>query len=123
MANRGTQLDLQDIEADAGLAFYDFDTSGFIESNNIAKKTILKYKNIHHVGHSLGGSKALQNAQRLGGRATVFNPGSGALGTNAGAQKVYTAEGDIIANRIYGTNITRVPGSEHSLDQYEPLFE
>ena len=122
VANRGTR-DLQDLKADAGLAFYNFDTTGFIEARDVAKKAQDKYTNVHHVGHSLGGSKALRNAQEIGGRATVFNPGTGALGTNAGAQKVYTAEGDIVADRIYGTNITKVPGVEHSLDQYEPLFQ
>jgi hypothetical protein len=124
VANRGTKLtDLQDLQADAGLAFYDFETPGFLESQSITKRAIGKYKNVLHTGHSLGGSKALRNSQNLGGRAVVFNPGSSAFGTNAGENKVYTAQDDIIANRVYGTNITKVKGAEHSLSQYENLFQ
>ena len=124
VANRGTKVtDLQDIQADAGLAFYDFNTPGFLESASVAKKAAAKYTNIVHTGHSLGGSKALRNSMNLGGKAVVFNPGSSAFGTNAGAQKVYTAEGDIIANRVFGSNVTKVKGSEHSLSQYESLFK
>ena len=124
VANRGTKVtDLQDIQADAGLAFYDFNTPGFLESKSIAKRATAKYTNVLHTGHSLGGSKALRNALGVGGRAVVFNPGSGAFGTNAGSQKVYTSEGDLVANRVYGSNVTKVKGSDHSLNQYINMFQ
>ena len=124
LANRGTVVtDFQDLQADAGIAFGDYNTRGFVESYSVAQKVKSKHKNVHHTGHSLGGTKALRNANRMGGRATVFNPGTSALGFDAGDQKVYTSAKDIIANRVWGTNVTRHNSAEHTLAQYDSMFQ
>ena len=124
LANRGTVItDFQDLQADAGIAFGDYDSRGFQESYSVAKRVKAKYKNVHHTGHSLGGTKAIRNSQRMGDRATVFNPGTSALGLNAGDKKVYTSSGDIISNRVLGTNVTRTPSKQHTLSQYDAMFQ
>ena len=124
VAYRGTQLsDFEDLSDDLGIATANYNTSGFKSGRDIADAARKKYNRpIHHTGHSLGGTKALTNARRYEETATAFNPGSSPIGLNAGDNSVYLSRGDVITGRLRGTNITEVPGSTHSLSQYESMF-
>ena len=125
VAYRGTQLnDLQDLSDDLGIATANYNTSGFKSGREIADAARKKYNSpIHHAGHSLGGTKALTNARYYGETATAFNPGSSPIGLNAGDNSVYISRGDVITGRLRGSNITEVPGSTHTISQYESMFE
>lgn len=107
VAYRGTSK-FKDLAPDLDIALgkrkhRDFDSA--IETANRAKT---KYGNAKLVGHSLGGTKAIHVAERLGLEAEVYNPGSSPFKpTVINNQKitVYKNPFDIISSGIKGKSV------------------
>ena len=126
---KGTSpFSLKDLRADRDIAVgRQRRNREFRSASDTAKKAKEKYKNkIITTGHSLGGTKAIESANDIGGRAIAFNPGTGITGLNTGSHKVYVHEKDLIASRAKGSNITKVQGGSvftplksHSIDTFD----
>ena len=103
----------------------------FKAASDTAKRAKEKYRNkIITTGHSLGGTKAIESANDVGGRAIAFNPGTGLRGLDTGSHKVYIHEKDLIASRVKGSNVTKVKGGSrftpiksHSIDTFEDTIQ
>ena len=103
----------------------------FTKASDTAKKAKDKYGNkIITTGHSLGGTKAIESANDVGGKAVAFNPGTGVFGLKTGDHKVYINEKDKIASRVRGNNVTKIRGGSkyayaqnHSINTFENTFE
>lgn len=121
VAYRGTQ-DIADIDADATIALGTQRFSPeFKKAFKIAQRAKEKYGVVYTTGHSLGGTKALESANLIGGKAIVFNPGTGFFKYDAGDNRVYVKRQDPISVRIKGSNIDWSDGG-HSLNEYEDRF-
>lgn len=129
---KGTNpLHISDLKADIAIG------TGTQKSNPEFQKAFLtakqakeKYKNqIITTGHSLGGTKAIEAANAINAQSVAFNPGTGIKGLETSKHKVYVNEGDIIAARTKGTNVTKVKGTvltplkSHSLNSFENTFQ
>lgn len=123
VAYKGTNpLSLIDLDADAAIAIGTHrKNQEFKEASRIAKRAKQKYKNITTTGHSLGGTKAIESANDVGGKAIVFNPGTGLRKLKTGGHKVYQNEDDFISQRVEGSNIVKSRGG-HSLNSFENKF-
>lgn len=118
---RGT-TDWEDLVPDAQLAFGNYEGSEFKKAYDDFDKVKNKYgEGFIVTGHSLGGTKAIQAADRRGGRAIAFNPGTGIFGLATKGHKTFVNSGDSISTRAYGDAIVFTPGG-HSLNNYEKLF-
>jgi hypothetical protein len=121
LAYRGT-TDWEDYVPDAQLAFGNYDGEEFKKAYADYGRVKEKYGDGFIVtGHSLGGTKAIQAANRGGGRAIAFNPGSGVFGLDTKGHKTFVNSGDSISSRAYGQAVVITPGG-HSLNNYEKLF-
>ena len=123
VAYKGTNpLNRDDLDADAAIAIGTHrNHRQFKEASDIATRAKGKYKNITTTGHSLGGTKAIESANDVGGRAIVFNPGTGLWKLKTGDHKVYHNTDDFISQRLDGKNIKKSRGG-HSLDSFENKF-
>lgn len=129
---KGTNpLSFIDLDADAAIGIGTHRRNPqFRYASDTAKKAKEKYKNkIITTGHSLGGTKAIESANDVGGRAVAFNPGTGLFGLDTGSHKVYIHEKDKIASRVKGRNVTTIRGgsifkplSNHSINTFEDTF-
>lgn len=129
---KGTNpLSLIDLDADAAIGLGTHrQNQEFTKASETAKKAKQKYKNkIITTGHSLGGTKAIESANDVGGKAVVFNPGTGVFGLNSDSHKVYIHEKDKIASRVKGSNVTKIKGGSyftplknHSINTFEDTF-
>lgn len=115
IAYRGTNWkNLDDLAADAHIAFGSRKHKRFEDAEDIAYRTRMKYKKIKATGHSLGGTQALHVNKKYGIDAVAFNPGSGLFGgyeadnhqrDNA---RIVRNPGDIIARNAVGKNVKHV---------------
>jgi hypothetical protein len=120
---RGTKpTSLVDLQADKAIltGTYNY-TPQFMLAKDLARRAKKKYGNIVFTGHSLGGTKAIEAANATGGRAVVFNPGTGIFPLRTGKHKVYRKSEDIISQRVRGSNV-HVSRGGHSLSEYEQMF-
>jgi len=130
---KGTNpLSLIDLDADAAIGLGTHrQNQEFKKASETAKKAKEKYKNkIITTGHSLGGTKAIESANDIGGKAVAFNPGTGIRGLETGSHKVYIHEKDKIASRVRGSNVTTIRGGSiftplksHSINAFEDTFK
>jgi len=122
VAYKGTGLSITDWDADVTIAMgtqrYNPE---FKKAVSLAKQAKEKYGNVYTTGHSLGGTKAIESANAIGGKAIVFNPGTGLFKLDAGDHKVYVKRQDPISVRIKGSNIDWSDGG-HSLTGFEDRF-
>lgn len=123
VALRGTNLpNLSDLEADKDIFFGTTRTNPqFMQAAYIAKKARQKYGKVTVTGHSLGGTKAIHAANKIGAQAIVFNPGTGINPLFTGNHTVYRKDKDPISSRTRGKNI-RISAGGHSLSDFEPMF-
>lgn len=124
VAYKGTNpLSLIDLDADAAIALGTHrKNQEFTQASSIAKKARDKYKNVTTTGHSLGGTKAIESANDIGGKAIVFNPGTGLRKLKTANHKVYQNSNDIISSRVEGNNVVKSNYGGHSLDSFEDRF-
>lgn len=124
VAYKGTNpLNIVDLDADATIAIGTHKRHDqFKKASELAKGVREKYGNITTTGHSLGGTKAIESANDAGGRAVVFNPGTGVFRLKTGDHKVYVKNQDPISLRVDGANVHKSDGG-HSLDGYKSMFE
>jgi hypothetical protein len=124
VAYKGTNpLNIIDLDADKYIALgIHREHPEFRKASSLAQKVKNKYGNITTTGHSLGGTKAIESADDAGGRAVVFNPGTGVFKLKTGDHKVYVKNQDFISSRVDGMNIIRSDGG-HSLNEYKQMFE
>lgn len=120
---KGTNpLDFSDLDADLNIAFgTQRSNSQFRNASIVAKKAKEKYGNVVTTGHSLGGTKAIESANAIGGKAIVFNPGTGLFKLDTGDHRVYVKRQDPISVRVKGSNIDWSDGG-HTLSGYEDRF-
>ena len=123
VALRGTHLpNLSDLEADKDIVLGTTRTNPqFMQAEYITKKAKQKYGTVLVTGHSLGGTKAIHAANKVGAKAIVFNPGTGINPLFTGNHTVYRKNKDFISARTRGKNI-RVSAGGHSLSDFEPMF-
>lgn len=112
VAYKGTNpLNRDDLDADVAIALgIHRNHRQFKEASDIASRAKGKYKNITTTGHSLGGTKAIESANDVGGRAIVFNPGTGLWNLKTGDHKVYHNTDDFISQRVEGSNVKKIKG-------------
>lgn len=124
VAYKGTNpLNIVDLDADAAIAIgTQRRNPEFKKASSIAQRVKEKYGNVTTTGHSLGGTKAIESANDAGGKAVVFNPGTGLVKLKTGNHKVYGKSQDPISTRIDGNNVVWTDGG-HSLDEYKRMFE
>lgn len=124
VAYKGTNpLNIVDLDADAAIAIGTQRLNPqFVKASDLAKRVREKYGNITTTGHSLGGTKAIESANDAGGKAIVFNPGTGLYGLKTGDHRVYVKNQDPISIRVKGDNVFKSDGG-HSLDGYKRMFE
>jgi len=124
IAYKGTDpTNLTDLDADTAIAV---GTHGnhkeFLKAKDLAKLAKERFgNNVTTTGHSLGGTKAIEAANAIGGKAIVFNPGTGLFKLDTGDHKVYVKRQDPISVRIKGSNIDWSDGG-HSLTGFEDMF-
>ena len=120
VAYKGTDpTNIVDLDADAAIAIgtqrYNPEFKKAVE---LGKRAREKYGVVYTTGHSLGGTKAIESANAIGGKAIVFNPGTGLFKLDAGDHRVYVNRMDPISARVKGSNIDYGAGG-HSLDNFE----
>ena len=93
----------------------------FKKAVSLAQRAKEKYGTVYTTGHSLGGTKAIESANAIGGKAVVFNPGTGLFKLDTGDHRVYVKNQDPISVRVKGSNIDWSNGG-HSLSGYEDRF-
>lgn len=123
IAYKGTDpTNFVDLDADAAIAIgtqrYN---PQFKNAVTIAHRANEKYSSVHTTGHSLGGTKAIESANAIGGKATVFNPGTGLFKLDTGDHRTFVNRMDPISARVRGSNID-YGGGGHSLDNFENRF-
>jgi hypothetical protein len=123
VAYKGTDpTNIVDLDADAAIAIgtqrYNPEFKKAVELGKRAKE---KYGVVYTTGHSLGGTKAIESANAISGKAVVFNPGTGLFNLDVGEHKTYVKKQDPISVRVKGSNIHWSSGG-HSLTGYEEMF-
>jgi len=123
VAYRGTNpTNISDLQADKDIVLNRYNNSQFNLAKIIAKRAKKKYGDLVVTGHSLGGTKAIKAADAVGGRAIVFNPGTGLAPLKTGSHKVYRKDKDVISQRVVGRNVY-VSSGGHSLSGFGDLFK
>ena len=107
VAYRGTSK-LKDLAPDLDIALGKRKHRDFEDAVDIAKRTKDKYGNVKVIGHSLGGTKAIHAAERLGLDAEVYNPGTSPFinkRVDNPAITIYKNPFDIISRGISGKSV------------------
>lgn len=123
VAYKGTDpTNIVDLDADVTIAMgtQRFNPE-FKKAVSLAQRAKEKYGVVHTTGHSLGGTKAIESANAIGGKATVFNPGTGLFKLDTGDHRTFVNRMDPISARVRGSNIDYGAGG-HSLDNFENRF-
>lgn len=112
----------EDFFADLDIIKGKYDGREFQNAYTVYDKTRQKYgDDLLVTGHSLGGTKAIKVADKYGGKAVVFNPGTGLFPLDTGKHTTFVNSGDPISARVKGDSVVITPGG-HSLLNYEDLF-
>ena len=123
IAYKGTDpTNLTDLDADTAIAVGTYKNhKEFLKAKDLAKLAKERFGNVTTTGHSLGGTKAIESANAIGGKAIVFNPGTGLFTLDTGDHRTFVNRMDPISARVRGSNID-YGGGGHSLDSFENRF-